>query len=296
MGAQLEDKPCLPLTIRRSSLQGISYQAEVASAQVKSAVLLAGLAAAGTTTYLEPTQTRDHTERMLLDFGVKVVKQQSNEGQALSVSASSLKAASIRIPGDISSAAFWMVAACLLPGSRIVLPEVGINPTRTGVLKALSRMGASIALSKHSNTAEPTATLTVNYAPLNATVISGSEIPLLIDELPVLGVAAAFAEGTTEIRDAAELRVKESDRIRTLAQGLVACGVEVEELADGLKITGNPGLKPCFPEISSHGDHRIAMAFSIATLRLGGHISDTACIQTSYPSFFKHLSEVRGRP
>ncbi len=284
MGADIDGGPLLPVRLRRAPLHGVTWSAEVASAQVKSAVLLAGLRAAGPTTYLEPIPTRDHTERFLRAMGADLRIAPAGSGHAITVRPGPLRPLDLDVPGDISSAAFWLVAASLIPGAVLRLPNVGVNPARTGVIDALRRMGADIALAPRPGF-EPVADIVVRHAPLRATTIGGAEIPALIDEIPVLAVAAAFAEGDTLIRDAAELRVKESDRVRSTLDLLRAIGIAAEEFPDGLLIHGNPDLQPCGARVHSRGDHRIAMAAAIAGLRVGCAVEDTGCIATSYPEF-----------
>ena len=258
----------------------------VASAQVKSAVLLAGLQTHGKTSVHEPAPTRDHTERLLAHFGVKCVR----DGSTVSIyGGQKPQACDLRIPGDISSAAFWMVAAAATPGSQITINHVGLNPTRTGVVNVLLRMGAQINDFVETSTGEPCGNIVVRGGELNATSIGGDEIPNVIDELPILAVAAALACGQTIIRNAQELRVKETDRIAVVAKNLRLIGVTVEEFDDGMEITGGSPIKAA--TIDSHGDHRIAMAFAIAGLFCDGTmvIQNTECISTSYPGFDKHL-------
>ncbi len=289
MGAQIEgqgEKICAPLTVKGGPLQAISYPLPVASAQVKSAVLLAGLQAPGKTSVVEPAPTRDHTERLLAHFGVKCVR----DGSTVSIyGGQKPEARDLLIPGDISSAAFWMVAAAATPGSQITINHVGLNPTRTGVVNVLLRMGALINDFVETSTGEPCGNIVVRGGELNGTEIGGDEIPNVIDELPILAVAAALARGQTIIRDARELRVKETDRIAVVAQNLRLMGVTVEEFEDGMEITGGSQLKGA--TLDSHGDHRIAMAFAIAGLYCEGTtvIENTECISTSYPGFEQHL-------
>lgn len=289
MGASIEgqgEKICAPLTVKGAPLHAITYPLPVASAQVKSAVLLAGLQASGKTSVIEPAPTRDHTERLLAHFGVKCVR----DGSTVSIyGGQKPQALDLQIPGDISSAAFWMVAAAATPGSQITISHVGLNPTRTGVVNVLLRMGAQINDFVETSHGEPCGNIVVRGGELNATSIGGDEIPNVIDELPILAVAAALARGQTIIRDARELRVKETDRIAVVAQNLRLMGVTVEEYEDGMEITGGGPLKGA--TLDSHGDHRIAMAFAIAGLYCEGVtvIQNTECISTSYPGFEKHL-------
>jgi 3-phosphoshikimate 1-carboxyvinyltransferase len=271
-------------------LRGIEYPLPVPSAQVKSAVLLAGLLAEGTTTVVQPVATRDHTERMLEHFGVPVEK----SGDRISVHGGVLpQPRDFAVPGDVSSAAFWLVAAAALPGCRLVIEGLGLNPTRTGVIKVLERMGARIAVQNHgSATGEPTGTVEVEGADLRGTTIAGAEIPNVIDEIPVLAVAGALAGGKTVIKDAEELRVKESDRLAVVARHLQNMGAEVAELTDGLVIDGGHPLHGT--RLDSHGDHRIAMAFAIAGLFASGEteITGTECVETSYPGFAAQLASL----
>ncbi len=282
---------CPPLVIEGGTpLQGIEYRLPVPSAQVKSAVLLAGLQALGTTTVIQPVPTRDHTERMLEYFGVPV----RQDGDRISVDGGRLpQARDFDVPSDISSAAFWLVAAAARPGARLVIPDVGLNPTRTGILAVLQRMGASIHREPTAaGHGEPRGRLEVEGRTLTATTMAGAEIPNLIDELPVLAVAGALAEGTTIIRDAAELRVKESDRLAVVAHHLQAMGAKVVEHPDGLEIHGGRPLHGA--RLESHGDHRIAMAFAIAGLFADGEtvIEQAACVETSYPGFCQQLKKI----
>ena len=286
MGARFEGGGTLPVRVLPSRLQGADLLAEVASAQVKSAVLLAGLAAEGPTSWTESVPTRDHTERMLAAMGAELTQHHGK----VCLRPGRLAAIEVVVPGDLSSAAFWLVAGTLVAGSDLLLPGVGINPTRTGILDALARMGADIEIAPTSSF-EPTATLRVRSARLRGTVLSGAEIPRLVDELPVLAVAAAFAEGETVIADAAELRVKECDRIAATVAGLRALGFDADERPDGMVIAGGGPRRPPTGIVATRGDHRIAMAFAIAGLRVGAHVSETASIATSYPTFLTTLKE-----
>ncbi len=285
MGAHIEtlgEGGCAPLRIHGRPLAPITYELPVASAQVKSAVLLAGLFAHDKTTVVQPVTTRDHTERMLRAFQVKLV----HHDDAISIyGGQHLEGRDFNVPGDISSAAFWLVAAAAQPGAKLGLRNVGLNPTRTGILKVLVRMGAVISENASASDEEPVGHLEIKGAELQGTEIGGEEIPNIIDELPVLAVAGALAKGTTVIRDAQELKVKETDRLHAVITNLRAMGVEVEEFYDGMAITGVGNLRgTCLP---SFGDHRIAMAFAIAGLFAQGEttIEDTACVNTSYPGF-----------
>jgi len=283
-----------PLLIQGGSLQGVRYELPVASAQVKSAILLAGLFAQGKTTVVEPVATRDHTERMLQYFLVPVRK----VGNAITIlGGQKLESRDIDVPGDISSAAFWLVAAAASPGTRLLIKNVGLNPTRTGILDVLIRMGARIReVVEMVDGVEPAGVLDIKGGALRGTVIQGREIPNVIDELPVLAVAAALAEGRTEIRDAAELRVKESDRIAAVAGNLRAMGALVQEKPDGMIIEGPADLRGA--RLQSFGDHRIAMAFAIAGLFAKGEtvIEDTSCVATSYPGFEQTLARFFKNP
>lgn len=297
MGARIAGRnggKLAPLTVLGSpaGLQPITFSSPVASAQVKSAVLLAGLSAPGETTVKEPAKSRDHTERMLQAFGADV----KMEGLSASCRGGPrLAGQKLAIPGDISSAAFFIVGATIVEGSDLVIRGVGLNPTRTGLLDALKIMGADISiLNIHDQTGEPVGDLRVRTATLHATEISGELIPRLIDEIPILAVAALFARGATVIRDAAELRVKESDRIETLHQELSRLGGEVEVLPDGLIIHGGRILAGA--GCDSHGDHRIAMSAAIAGLKCQGQttVRDVGCIDTSFPEFGSLLAGLAG--
>ncbi len=285
-----------PLTVHgKPPLQAITYTLPMASAQVKSAILLAGLYAEGKTTVIEPELTRNHTETMLRHFRVKTVR----DGKAISIYGGQVpESRDFHVPGDISSAAFWLVAAAVQPGSELIIKGVGLNETRTGILKVLVRMGAQIAEDVLTGIdGEPCGTLTIRGGGLKATTIAGAEIPNVIDELPILAVAAALAKGTTIIRDAKELRVKETDRISAVVENLKHFGVEVKELYDGMEITGSGGAPLTAGKVTSFGDHRIAMAFAIAGLFCEGEsvISDVDCVNTSYPGFAEHLRYFQSR-
>jgi 3-phosphoshikimate 1-carboxyvinyltransferase len=296
MGARITGRAggrLAPLAIDGAALRAIAYTAPVASAQVKSAILLAGLFADGVTSVTEPSASRDHTERMLGAFGVPVRR----EGLTARITgpAAPLRPAAIQVPGDISSAAFFLVAAAIVPGSEVTVRGVGLNPTRTGVLDALRAMGARVDVEPaRDDGGEPAGDVTVRAAPLHGTTIGGHLIPRLIDELPVLAVAAAVAEGDTIVKDAAELRVKESDRIAALARELGAIGARVEAQPDGLAIRGVPTLRG--GRAASGGDHRVAMALAVAGLRAAGPVTvdDTDCIHTSFPGFEATLRRLIG--
>ena len=286
--AALGDGRFPPLRITGGPLRGISYTLPVASAQVKSAVLLAGLFARGETTVVEPNPTRDHTERMLVALGAPVRR---DDGR-VSIGAAALRGREIRVPGDMSSAAFLLAAAAARPGSELTVEDVGLNPTRTGVLDVLRAFGAvvDVRLSGEHN-GEPVGAVTIRGHPLRGVRIGGRLIPRVIDELPVLCVLATIAEGETVISDAAELRVKESDRIAVIARGLRALRGEVKEHADGLTVYGSPlhGGR-----VASTGDHRIAMAFAVAGLLAQGPVTvgEAECIAVSFPEFVDVLRSV----
>lgn len=283
-----------PLRITGSSLKGIEYLSPVPSAQVKSAILLAGLFAKGRTTVKEPFPSRNHTELMLNYFLVRTVKE---EDGAVTVFGDQVpESRDFTIPGDISSAAFWLVAAAAQPGGHLLVRDCGLNDTRTTMLGVLVRMGAQVREAiEDVDQIEPRGVLEVTGAPLKGTVIQGKEIPQLIDELPVLAVAGALASGTTTIRHAQELRVKETDRIAAIAHNLRAMGAQVIELNDGLEIHGRGSLRGA--RVASFGDHRIAMAFAIAGFFADGEtiVQDAQCVHESYPQFAHDLEEI-GNP
>lgn len=284
------DDSLAPLVIRGQCLQGITYHLPVASAQVKSALLLAGLFAQGNTVLMEPAPSRDHTERLLQAMGASLVR----EGTSVTISpATSLRPLNMNIPGDISSASAWLVAAAIHPQARVRVKDTGINPTRTGVLDILKAMGASLRVeSQRWEGGEPIADITMESSRLEAVEIGGKIIPRLIDEIPLLAVAACFARGTTTIRDASELRVKESDRISTTAQELSRLGARVEELPDGLVIHGEGRLKGA--EVDSHGDHRLAMTLAVAALMAEGEtvIHGAEAVDISYRTFWQDLESL----
>lgn len=292
MGAHIDatETGTPPLNIKGGqALKGVHYDMPMASAQVKSSLLLAGLYAQGETSVTEPAPTRDHTERMLRGFGYEV----QTQGNRISLQGGGeLTACDIDVPADISSAAFFMVGASIAEGSDLVLEHVGINPTRTGVIDVLRLMGANIELLNEREVGgEPVADIHVKYAPLKGIQIPEELVPLAIDEFPVLFVAAACAEGETVLTGAEELRVKESDRIQVMADGLVACGIDARATEDGIVIQG--GLLD-HAEIESHHDHRIAMSFAIAGLKAGGTmiINNCATVNTSFPKFVELASGV----
>jgi 3-phosphoshikimate 1-carboxyvinyltransferase len=289
-----------PLVIEGGPLKAISYEMPVASAQVKSAILLAGLFAEGETSVIEPASCRDHTERMLQEFGVTLDLGEADANGRRRITLRGpqrLNARNFAVPGDISSAAFWLVAASAKEGSDVVIKGVGLNPTRTGILSVLQRMGARLEITPvDPDAAEPLGTVRVLGGNLQGTVIGGAEIPNVIDELPVLAVAGALAQGKTIIRDAKELRVKETDRIAAVAGNLRAMGVPVVETEDGMEIEGGHVLRGA--RLQCFGDHRIAMAFAIAGLFAEGEtvIEQVECVATSYPSFGATLESLLGTP
>ena len=291
MGAVIEsDNDTPPLIIKGGqTLTPISYEMPIASAQVKSCVLLAGLYASGKTTVTEPAPTRDHTERMLRGFGYNV---ETNGSEACLSGGGKLQGTRIDVPADISSAAFFMVAAAIVPNSDITLRHVGINPTRIGVINILRQMGTNIDIVNEIEVGgEPVADIRVRYAPLNGIEIPESQVPLAIDEFPVLFIAASCAKGTTVLRGAEELRVKESDRIQSMADGLVTLGIDAQSTADGIIIQGG---QIGTGEVASFDDHRIAMAFAIAGLRANGpiKIKETNNVATSFPSFVSLAQQI----
>ncbi|HET6432394.1 3-phosphoshikimate 1-carboxyvinyltransferase [Dyella sp.] len=284
MGAQIATHDGLPpLHVRGGrALQGIRYTLPVASAQVKSALLLAGLYARGETEVIEPHPTRDYTERMLAAFGWPIV---FSPGRARLAGGHVLRATDVTVPADFSSAAFFLVAACIVPGSELLLPAVGLNPRRTGLLTALRLMGADISVENEGESGgEPVGDLRVRYAPLHGVELPEALVPDMIDEFPALFIAAAAAEGTTVVRGAAELRVKESDRLASMARGLRTVGVVVDEQPDGAVIRGG---RIGGGAVDSHGDHRIAMSFAVAGLRAAApiRIGDCGNVATSFPGF-----------
>lgn len=295
MGALFESKyhnDCAPFTITGGNLHGIHYDSPVASAQVKSSVLLAGLYASGTTSVTEPQLSRNHTELMLRGFGADI----TCNGLTASIEPDpKLKGQKIAVPGDISSAAYFIAAGLLVPGSEILIRNVGVNPTRDGILKVALEMGGNITLlNERTVSGEPVADILVRSCNLNAATIEGEIIPTLIDEIPVIAVMAAFANGTTIIRDAQELKVKESDRIAVVTENLSAMGADIEPTDDGMIIRGGQSLHGA--HIHTHLDHRIAMAFTIAGMCAEGKTEfsdeDARCVDISYPDFFNDLSSL----
>ncbi|MUL36454.1 3-phosphoshikimate 1-carboxyvinyltransferase [Gloeocapsopsis sp. AAB1 = 1H9] len=295
MGAQIwgrKENSLAPLAIQGQTLQPIHYNSPIASAQVKSCILLAGLMTAGETTVTEPALSRDHSERMLQAFGAQLSVDPETHSVTVTGSAQ-LQGQSVIVPGDISSAAFWLVAAAIVPDSELIIENVGVNPTRTGILEALSMMNADVQLENQRLVAgEPVADLRVRSSQLKSCTIAGDLIPRLIDEIPILAVAAVFAQGTTVIRDAAELRVKESDRIAVMANQLQRMGAKVTELPDGLEIVGGTPLTGT--DVDSHTDHRIAMSLAIAALNSAGTttINRAEAAAISYPDFVPTLEQV----
>lgn len=294
MGAEISGRgndSLAPLAIRGKELKGITYSLPVASAQLKSALILAGLYAEGATTLEEPANSRDHTERQLLAMGAHIVV----EGKRVSVQSLSgpLKAIDMTIPGDMSSAAYWLVAAAAHPDANVRVLNCGVNPTRTGILDALSAMKAKIMLQNGRNEGgEPVADIAAESSQLEGTEIGGDMIPRIIDEIPILAVAACFARGKTVIKDAGELRLKESDRIATTAGELRKLGAKIEELPDGMVIEGGHPLKGT--KVLSHGDHRLAMSLGIAALMATGEtsIEGAEVVDISYPGFWESLETI----
>ena len=282
--------PPLEIKPTADNLKGISYELPVASAQVKSSILLATLYGKGTTKIVENKTTRDHTERMLKYFGAQVLNE---DGEIYMESNSHLVEKNIYIPGDISSAAYFMVAGSLIEGSHIIIKNVGINPTRTGIIYVLKEMGADInILNKRLINSEPIGDIEIKHSYLKGVEIGGDIVGTLIDEIPIIAVAAALSEGRTIIRDARELKYKESNRIRAMSTELKKMGVEIEELLDGMIIKGREFLKPA--NLYSYKDHRIVMALSIAALKAEGEsrIKDHECINISYPNFYQNMYEL----
>ena len=294
MGARISGRnggSLAPLAIEGGDLRGIEYTMPVASAQVKSALLLAGLSAAGPTVLHQPALSRDHTERMLRAMGATV----EEEGLTLTLHPGKLTVVDVAAPSDISSAAFWLVAACCHPDADVTVAGVGINPSRTGILEALEAMGADIALeNQREEGGEPVADLRVRSCQLRGVEIGGEMVPRLIDEIPVLAVAACFAAGDTIIRDAQELRIKETDRLAVTAEQLGRLGGRIEERPDGLVVHGTGSLGG--GAVSSEGDHRIAMALAVAGLAAEGEVAveQAESASVSYPGFWEHLDFLSG--
>jgi len=296
MGAEIRSaggEDHAPLEIKGGKkLVGINYVMPVASAQVKSCVLIAGLFASGKTTVQEPFQSRDHTERMMEFLGADMKR----KGLTSEISGSrELVSKDIKIPADVSSAAFFIVAALLIKDSRIVLRNVGLNPTRMGLINVLKKMGAKIRIFNYKNEVEPSGNLEIVHSELKAVVVEKEEIPLLIDEVPILALAALGAEGETIIRGISELKVKETDRVKTVRENFRRLGAEIKESGEDLVISGN--LKKLHgAEFDSFGDHRIAMTLAVAGLLAAGEskIKDTKCVETSYPGFLEDLGKLSG--
>jgi 3-phosphoshikimate 1-carboxyvinyltransferase len=300
MGADLVlegegDRP--PIRIRPARLRGIRYPLPVASAQVKSCVLLASLFAEGETVVIEPRETRDHTERLMRAMGLPIRADGLTIRMPCPNGTFRPPARAWRVPADFSSAAFWIVAAAARPGAEVDLAGIGLNPRRTALLDVLRRMGADLDVEEQRDGAscEPIGRIRVRGRTLRGCAIGGDEIPNLIDELPLAAVAGALAEGVTEIRDAAELRVKESDRIAVMCRNLQRVGVAVEERSDGMIVSGGCALHGS-EDVDSHGDHRVAMAMAVLAIngREPVRIGDTACTATSYPGFWEHLKQLGG--
>lgn len=294
MGAQVgcREGRFAPVTVEGAPLHGIEYEMPVASAQVKSCLLFAGLLAEGETRVIEPLPSRDHSERMLAAAGAEI----DHSGGVVSVRpAARLEPGEIVVPADFSSAAFFLVAALLTPGSELTISGVGLNPTRTGLLSILDRMGAEIDVDPGGERGgEPSGQLRVRSSPLQGIEVGGTDIPLAIDELPLVALAACFAEGETTIRDAAELRRKESDRIATVGEALTRLGANVETSEDGMRIEGSGGLRG--GSVDSHGDHRIAMLGAVAGLASseGVEVTGMEAAAVSYPGFARDLASLRG--
>ncbi|MDD5686802.1 MAG: 3-phosphoshikimate 1-carboxyvinyltransferase [Elusimicrobia bacterium] len=291
MGAKIKSSDgCLPIEIEGTSLNPVEYESRLSSAQVKSCVLLAGLYADGITSFTEPEKSRDHTERMLKNFGAKVIV----KNNTVSVKGpAKLCSSDIYVPGDISSAAFFIAAAAIIKNSKLRIKNVGVNPTRTGVIDVLKRMGAKISIeNKRKIAGEPVADIVIKSTDLKSTEIGREEIPLLIDEIPIIAVAATQSEGTTRITDARELRVKETDRLKAMSSELKKMGADIEEYEDGLVIKGPTKLKGA--KVDSYKDHRIAMSLAIASLVADGdtEIKDKECVNISFPEFWNILKNI----
>jgi 3-phosphoshikimate 1-carboxyvinyltransferase len=294
MGAKVEcrDGRLPPLEISGSDLHGIRYELPVASAQVKSCVLLAGMVADGETTVVEPAPTRDHTERMLEAAGATVER---GDAEVTVRAPHSLEPGEVDVPADISSAAFFIAAATLVPGAEVRLTGVGVNPTRTGLLDVLDRMGGAVAIDdRRLSGGEPVADLVASHSPLRATSITAAEVPLLIDELPLVALLGVFAEGETVVSGAQELRHKESDRIATVTEGLAGLGAEIEARPDGFAVRGTGALRG--GTIDAAGDHRLAMLGAVAGLasQAGVEVIDFDAAAVSYPGFAEDLANVSG--
>ncbi|MBT2733308.1 3-phosphoshikimate 1-carboxyvinyltransferase [Bacillus sp. ISL-7] len=293
IGARIDgrkDGSFTPISIRGGGLKPVNYQLPVASAQVKSALILAGLQAEGQSIIIEPEETRDHTERMIKKFGGEIHKDNQN---IMVKGGQKLTATSIHVPGDISSAAFFLVAGAVIPDSEIVLKNVGLNPTRTGIIEVMKKMGADLEIVQNEETSfEPFGDLIIKTSSLKGTVIEGDLIPKLIDEIPIIALLATQAEGTTIIKDAEELKVKETNRIDTVVNELKKLGAKIEATEDGMIIYGKSVLSG--GTVSSHGDHRIGMMLAIAALLCENEaeLVNPEAISVSYPNFFAHLNSL----
>ncbi|NKE04876.1 3-phosphoshikimate 1-carboxyvinyltransferase [Mesobacillus selenatarsenatis] len=282
-----------PLTVEGQKLNGITYELPIASAQVKSAILLAGLQAEGETVVVEPVKTRDHTERMIKQFGGQVERK---EDAVKITGGQMLKGTEIKVPGDISSAAFFLVAGAVVPDSDLILRNVGLNPTRTGIIDVLKSMGADFSIDPYEGeSAEPAGDIRIKYSKLKGTIIEGDLIPRLIDEIPVIALLATQAEGKTVIKDAGELKVKETNRIDTVVNELKKIGVDIEATEDGMIIQGQQSLDG--GTVSAHGDHRIGMMLSIAALLCKRDVilEQSEAVAVSYPGFFDDLYSLLGK-
>ena len=299
MGARFEttEGGRVPLTVHGGGLKGIDYRLPVASAQVKSAVLLAGLNAEGATTVTEPEPTRDHTERMLRAFGASVEVTDMPQGRRIVLTPGRLTAQAVSVPGDPSSAAFPLVAGLIIPGSEVTVAGVLLNPLRTGLLDTLSEMGADLTIEEAASAGERVGDVTARFSRLKGVIVPPERAPSMIDEYPILAAAAAFAEGPTVMRGIGEMRVKESDRIALMAAGLKACGVEVEEEPDGLIVHGRGRAPRGGGEVRTQGDHRIAMSHLILGLAAeqAVRVDEPGMIATSFPGFVELISGLGGR-
>ncbi|MBW3113313.1 MULTISPECIES: 3-phosphoshikimate 1-carboxyvinyltransferase [Bacillaceae] len=278
-----------PLSIRGGNLKGIHYALPVASAQVKSALILAGLQAEGVTEIIEPEQTRNHTENMIIEFGGKIEK----HGDTIKVEGGQvLKGTKISVPGDISSAAFFMVAAAIVPDSSVRLKNVGLNETRIGIVEVMKKMGASIEIEEHSKEGEPVGDILVQYSDLSGIEIGGDLIPSLIDEIPIIALLATQAKGKTVIKDAEELKVKETNRIDAVVKELGKLGASIQGTDDGMIIEGKTPLHG--GEVHSWGDHRIGMTLAVASLLTDSDVllEDAEAVKISYPNFFEHINQL----
>jgi len=293
MGAHFESaNGFAPVTVQGGSLKGIKYKMEIPSAQVKSSIILAALHASNPTEIIEDIKSRDHTERMLKYFGAKI----KITGKKIVITPGGFKGNVVYVPGDISSAAYFIAAGALMKNSKITVLNTGLNPTRTGIIDVLKKMGARINIKNRKlKNNEPVGNVVIRSSKLKGVVIKGDIIPRVIDEIPVISVVAAYAKGKTVISNAEELRVKETDRIFSIVRNLKRIGIKVEEKKDGMVIYGNGGKPFKYIDIDSFGDHRIAMAFSIAALVSdnGFLIKDIECVNTSFPEFFDILRELK---